>query len=275
MYRFLIIISLFFVLSVSKVNAGYPQPDTLFSKNFGLSKNYFKSYIQDSKDLLISPCGWGKKDIFKAAAFTGVSALLYVFDENIHDFFQNNKTSALNKLSKFVFEPIGSGLYPIIGFGSLYFYSIAFSKENTVDFALLAAKTFIISGLMAQLIKPVFGRHRPDNDNLPKHSIFDPVSLNYSSYVSGHTTIAFSMATLIAMEYKDKPLVPILSYTMASLAGLSRIYDNKHWATDVLGGAVLGYTVARFMYKRNRKLQIRPMAGPSYKGLSVVIPLNK
>ena len=43
------------------------------------------------------------------------------------------------------------------------------------------------------------------------------------------------------MEYRDKPLIPILSYSAASLIGLSRLTENKHWATDVLVGAMLGY----------------------------------
>lgn len=273
MDRFLII-ALFFFLTITKLNAGYYEADTLFSKRYGLSKNYFKSYVQDTKNLLISPFKWGKKDIIKASAFTGASALLFVFEEDIFDFIQNNRTSGLDKMSKYVFEPIGSGLYPFIGFGSLYLYGVAFSRENSVDFALLAAKTFFISGMMAQLIKSGFGRHRPYNDYPTNHSLFDPGSFKYSSFVSGHTTIAFSMATLIALEFKDKPLIPVLSYSLATFAGLSRIYDNKHWATDVLGGAVLGYTVGRFMYKRNRRVQIRPMAGPSYSGLSLIISVN-
>lgn len=43
------------------------------------------------------------------------------------------------------------------------------------------------------------------------------------------------------MEYKEKPLIPIISYTAATLIGLSRGTENKHWATDVLVGAALGY----------------------------------
>ncbi len=47
------------------------------------------------------------------------------------------------------------------------------------------------------------------------------------------------------MEYKTTPWVPIVSYSAASLIGLSRITENKHWATDVFAGAALGYLCGR------------------------------
>ncbi|HYK55423.1 MAG TPA: phosphatase PAP2 family protein, partial [Flavisolibacter sp.] len=66
-----------------------------------------------------------------------------------------------------------------------------------------------------------------------------------SSFPSGHTTVAFAAATVYALEYKEKPWVPLLCYTSASLIGLSRITENKHWLTDVLAGAALGYLTGR------------------------------
>jgi len=63
----------------------------------------------------------------------------------------------------------------------------------------------------------------------------------HSSFPSGHTTGAFAAATVFATEYRQKPLIPILSYSAATLIGLSRLTDNKHWATDVFVGAALGY----------------------------------
>jgi hypothetical protein len=42
------------------------------------------------------------------------------------------------------------------------------------------------------------------------------------------------------MEYKNVPAIPIISYSMASLIGFSRIIENRHWATDVFAGALLG-----------------------------------
>jgi len=61
-----------------------------------------------------------------------------------------------------------------------------------------------------------------------------------------------------AKEYKDIPAVPIISYTVASLISLSRITENRHWATDIITGAALGYlsgTQVVNNYHRYAKLQ--------------------
>jgi hypothetical protein len=67
----------------------------------------------------------------------------------------------------------------------------------------------------------------------------------HTSFPSGHTTVAFAAATVFAMEYHDRPLVPVISYTVASLIGLSRMTENKHWASDVFTGAGLGYLIGK------------------------------
>jgi membrane-associated phospholipid phosphatase len=84
--------------------------------------------------------------------------------------------------------------------------------------------------------------------------------------------VAFAAATVFAMEYKDKPIVPILAYAAASLVGVSRITENKHWATDVLVGAGLGYLSGRQVvnnYHRYARLK-----APKQKGNTVSFNLQ-
>ena len=73
-----------------------------------------------------------------------------------------------------------------------------------------------------------------------------------------HTTVAFAAATVFALEYKDQLIVPIIAFSAASLIGLSRITENKHWSTDVLTGAALGFLVGKQVvnnYHRSAKLK--------------------
>jgi membrane-associated phospholipid phosphatase len=123
---------------------------------------------------------------------------------------------------------------------------------------------------MEAVIKFISGRQRPTH--------FDPTSTEVepkfrgpfykgvasngkrinSSFPSGHTTVAFAAATVFAMEYKDRPLVPFIAYSAATLIGLSRITENKHWATDVFVGAGLGFLTGRQVvnnYHRYAKLK--------------------
>src|SRR5207302_1941254 len=85
---------------------------------------------------------------------------------------------------------------------------------------------------------PFFQFQKDKNGNKPDY-------FRYSSFPSGHTTVAFAAATVFAMEYSDRPLVPIIAYSAATLIGLSRITENKHWDSDLIVGAALGYLTGR------------------------------
>ena len=80
----------------------------------------------------------------------------------------------------------------------------------------------------------------------------------YTSFPSGHTTVAFAAPTVFAMEYKNTKFVPIIASSAATLSGLSRLTENARWASDVLVGAALGYLCGRQVvnnYHRYSKIQ--------------------
>ncbi|MBR1625774.1 MAG: phosphatase PAP2 family protein [Bacteroidales bacterium] len=70
------------------------------------------------------------------------------------------------------------------------------------------------------------------------------------SFPSGHTTIAFINASILSKEYKnsDYPWLSIVGYTMATVTGLSRVANNRHWMHDVLAGAGIGMLATEMAY---------------------------
>ena len=242
----------FLIFIISYVNLS-AQTDTT-TKITRINKQYFKTYITDTKDLLISPTKWNKKQLLGFGLFAGTSYLVYTQDLKIKDFTQNKRTTISDNISKYALEPIGSGLIPIPGIALLGLHGVIFKNNRSINTSLLLAKTYIITGVMVTIPKILINRHRPYHDNPPNPSIFEGPSKHlYRSYPSGHTTSAFAVATIIASEYNDNLLIPITAYSLASLSGLSRISDNKHWASDVLGGAVFGWAMGKFLYKINKK----------------------
>jgi len=81
------------------------------------------------------------------------------------------------------------------------------------------------------------------------------------SFPSGHTSAAFSMATVLTRFYGIKAAIP--SYLLASLTGFTRIDNSKHFLTDVLVGAVLGTAIgwgtSSFHKKEHPNYLITPM----------------
>jgi membrane-associated phospholipid phosphatase len=65
--------------------------------------------------------------------------------------------------------------------------------------------------------------------------------------------VAFTIATALSSQYKGYGVIPVISYSLAGMVGLSRINDNKHFASDVLAGASLGIASARWTIRiKNR-----------------------
>ena len=108
----------------------------------------------------------------------------------------------------------------------------------------------IVVGLTATgLIKGLAGRARPyvDTDNPRDFKPFRGFTSgsDYSSFPSGHTLTGFAVASAVTAEtrrwwpHSTWYIAPVM-YGGASLIGLSRMYNNKHWASDVMLGAAIG-----------------------------------
>lgn len=148
--------------------------------------------------------------------------------------------------------------YEIYTLAAIGAYGLVFKKEKIKTTTLLATQSFITASLIKRTVKFLTGRQRPlhlDPTTGETVSTFHGPFYNRlrddkgnrlnNAFPSGHTTAAFAAATVFALEYKDRPLIPIISYTAASLIGISRLTENKHWFTDVLAGAALGFLSGR------------------------------
>jgi membrane-associated phospholipid phosphatase len=111
-----------------------------------------------------------------------------------------------------------------------------------------SVESILIADVVGGTIKLVAGRARPyaDIDNPADFQLFRGFSDNkYRSFPSGHTINAFAFASTLTREVQfwdphSAFFVGTVFYGGATLMGLSRIYNNQHWASDVMGGAAIG-----------------------------------
>ena len=69
------------------------------------------------------------------------------------------------------------------------------------------------------------------------------------SFPSGHTTFAFTNATVLYNEFKDaSPFLAYSGYAFATTTASFRMLNNKHWMSDVLVGAGVGIIVTQLVY---------------------------
>jgi membrane-associated phospholipid phosphatase len=204
----------------------------------------FGHFFNTGKALFMAPLNWRSDDWLKFGALSAGTGLLFFADEPVRDWVQRNYSGTdytLMKIDRYYgYWPtliISAGLY---GYGSL-------GKDKDIRrLGLKSAEAFLYAGLIANLIKPVIGRSRPDNGN--GNTSFDLFSLGDKNHSlpSGHTTAAFAFSTVMA-EAVDNVYWDILWYGTASLTGMARIYHDKHWVSDVFAGAALGYVIGHFV----------------------------
>ncbi|MBC7886736.1 MAG: phosphatase PAP2 family protein [Ferruginibacter sp.] len=76
-----------------------------------------------------------------------------------------------------------------------------------------------------------------------------PDGTDYFSFPSGHTAEAFASAEFLRQEYKDvSPWYGIAGYVAAGATGALRMYNNRHWMSDVLAGAGIGIASTKLAY---------------------------
>lgn len=234
------------------------RADSAVSPN---SKNgYIPSLAHNIVQQAVAPFHFTKNEWFATAAIAVSTAALINFDSEIDEWAgpKRSQSSIINYVSPKITQ-LGSnaGIYGIVGFGAL---SAIFKYNKGIQTSLRATQALITSGIWVHAIKLLSLRERPDQSYISQHeggkwygpgNLFDNDISNYRSvsnlnaFVSGHTASIFSIATVVATEYKDTPVVPALAYTTAVLSGLSRMTEHKHWASDVFLGAILGYVCGK------------------------------
>lgn len=221
------------------------------------ARSYFILLGSDLKQEFTKPFHMTHNDWGKFAKFAVVAGAIGFADEPIQRnvLSLRNRSNAVRNLGKNITS--FGGLYEAYALAAFGAYGIIFKSDKVKTTTLLATQSVITGFITEALVKTISGRTRPNyyspaTEAEPK--FFGPFGKtgkdvtgvrSNSSFPSGHTTAAFAAATVFAVEYRNKPAIPIAAYTIASLVGISRVTENKHWATDVFTGAALGYLTGR------------------------------
>ena len=239
-----------------------------------LNKNYFKNILTDTGYMLTSPWRWDKSDWYTASTVAGVTGVLFFLDDEFREDFKEGRSSTTDDISS-VLEQFGNSavMFPIMA--GFYLYGNLWENEKIERTALLATESFLITSLFTGALKLMMGRTRPF-DGVSEFEFKGPSTGN-KAFPSGHTSTAFAIATVVANEYEHVPLAAPISYGLATLTGLSRLNDQKHWASDVFFGAVLGYFTSKTLLKlhsnkKGRHFTIYPQT--NYKGGGLVFSTN-
>lgn len=236
---------------------------SLFSESLTLS--LVEDIPTDIKDIGNNLKSLNKTDYAVGVGIVGTTLLIMQFDEDIKEFANKNKSDTLDKLAP-AFRKFGEFYPPLILLSTGYL----FDNEKSIETGIYATEASLLGLGITFVGKNIFARARPYTGNGSNSWGNESFNKDFSSFPSGHSTVSFATATVIAEMYKNKKGIAPAAYTLATLAAFSRVYNDKHWASDIFLGSCIGYLTAKTFInvKRNSDSFLGPQLNDHLLGFS-------
>jgi len=237
-----------------------------------------KKFFKEEKYFWTYPFKMKKKNLLFTGGVVLATLILINNDEGIYKSFKEYQDNHnwISDISPQITK-LGDGIFSVGVISGFYLTGMIFKDKKAKKTAGYALVSLLHSAVIVQILKHISGRQRPEIDGSDKWNWFSSIFKRYDegfayydSFPSGHTITAWSLFTVIAKMYNKNIVVPIVCYSLATLAGLSRITEDAHWFSDVFVGAVLGYSIATYVVKnRNKNLIITPDLSYNKFGLKI------
>ena len=225
-----------------------------------LAASFSPAAAQDLRDPAMNIQWWHPLAV---GAGTGV---LFLIDEPIADFLQDNQGSFGDDVAEFANKFKDPPVYAVATAGTLALGLATGNRKITVT-GLHIAGAYGLAGAANIGIKWMLGRSRPSQtpDDPTNFNLFD--GGENSAFPSGSAAVTYSLAAVLSDAIDRRP-VSVVLYSAAGLNAWSRVYQNKHWISDVVLGGILGVTTAKLINGRWNIAGFRlPTATPSRDGM--------
>ena len=208
--------------------------DNLFNSTTAVKQELSK-LSEEGKMFLVAPVD---PYLAESAAVAGAFALTYVFDRDIKSKLagvQGGTLKGLTDVGAFVGNP-----YLHLGATALlYGVAVAADAPRYQRLGEKLGEALILSDSTTFVLKEAVGRGRPNTgDGNSRYRPFQ-FKTDYDSLSSMHTASSFAIAHVLASETESLP-VKVLYYAAAGFVAFSRLYQQQHWASDLVLGAAIG-----------------------------------
>jgi len=216
--------------------------------------NYSKKSFERSIVFFSSPLNYKQdewNDVIKVTAATGLSFLI---DKDIKKFMLDGKhrSDLQDKISK-IDRYYGNTRSAVIIIGGTFCTGLVTGDNDIMNAGIMLSESVIFSNIITQSLKMLTGRERPDKTDNNFHFIGPNLGFDkFQALPSGHSTTSFAIST-VAAGFTDNVYLKILFYSPAFITSISRIYNNRHWFSDVLLGGLIGYYTGRKVLALNGK----------------------
>ena len=225
-----------------------------------------------------------RADLYILAGFVGATVAMFPLDRELaesvrRDHLVDNRTlTTIEETLNFVGGPA-----PIVVGGALYLFGRLADRPRVAHVALHMTEAIAVGLVASGTLKMLAGRARPyaSADTNPHDFGFARgfEGERYQAFPSGHATVSFAVAAAVMSESSDlstraRWIVGPALLGGATLVGLSRMYADRHWASDVIVGAAIGtfagLKTVRFNHTRTGNRVDRWLLGDSVSALRLL-----
>ncbi|MBD3582027.1 phosphatase PAP2 family protein [Flavobacterium selenitireducens] len=183
------------------------------------------------------PAHWKKDDWLTAGCLTATTAMMWLGDEPLNEYFLDQGSNAPGILKDGAFY-FGKPLYNYGITGGIYAFGLLTRNQKVRKTGVLLITSATAGGVLQTVLKNATGRARPGTGKGP--ASFEPFSKEpgMHSFPSGHTILSFTTAYAISKQFKS-PWVKGGLWALGMVTPVSRMWENAHWSSDIAAGVII------------------------------------
>ena len=213
--------------------------------------DFRKNLVRDQKAIWSSPFRLTRRDLKWLIPFGLATAALIATDRSTTSLVSH--TGTLQPFSQGVGHAAKSSV--IIAFGT-YFYGRHVKDKRLEETGVLAVEALINTAVVTGITKFITKRARPNIDG-GKGVFFT----HGYSFPSGHSAYTWTVATIVASEYNDRPMIKYGAYAIATVIAASRYSGRAHFLSEVVIGTAIGFGMGKFTFRKHHQNRVYDPAG--------------
>lgn len=252
------VICLLLLISLSFATVA-PAAETVFSSGAAVQEELAR--VADEGKLFVE--GPVRPYFAASAAVAGLFTVTYLYDQDIRSDLAGVHSGPLTTFTDFGSAVVGNPFVHLGVAATLYGAGALADSPRVVRLGQEMGEALFLADGASLVLKQAIGRGRPNTGS--GNSRYRPLQFktDYDSLPSMHTASSFALAHVLSSN-TESLAGKVLCYTAASFVAFSRLYQNKHWASDVILGAAIGElagnSVTRYYALQSGKLALAPTA---------------
>lgn len=231
-----------------------PEFESQEKRDEGGAKNFMKDIGKNSVRL------FSTRNATPFVVGALASGLSRVADRSVSEFFENgNRLGNSHEVGTY----LGHDIFLASGTAALFVVGRLSEDAEFREMSYSMTQGIILNTIITVGIKESVNRIRPNH-------------LDGNSFISGHTSSMFTIATVLNEFYGYKAGVP--AYAIAIFVGISRLSKNVHYLSDVVSGAAVGYIVGKTVSNGNsfaeQNFTLAPAFSPQGDGLGLALTIR-